>query len=117
MTYSAIINSFYLGGIFFAKILREREYFTLLDPFQSKYGKRMVALLYIPTLCGDLFYTGCVLNALGATISVILGLDKSLSVIGSAGIVMIYTMFGGLYSVAYTDVIQLIFMTIGLVGC
>ena len=31
-----------------------------------------------------------------------------------AGVVIIYTLFGGLYSVAYTDVVQLGFIFIGL---
>ena len=95
--------------------MREREYFTMLDPFQSKYGDRMGALLYIPALCGELFWSGSILNALGATVSVILGLEKSLSVIVSACIAVFYTMFGGLYAVAYTDIIQLLCIMLGLV--
>ena len=96
--------------------MREREYYTMLDPFQQKYGDRMGALLYIPALCGELFWSGSILNALGATVSVILGLDQSLSVIASACIAVFYTMFGGLYAVAYTDIIQLICIMIGLVS-
>lgn len=104
-----------LGGIFFAKIMREREYYTMLDPFQQRYGDRMGALLYIPALCGELFWSGSILNALGATVSVILGLGKGLSVIISAAIAVFYTMFGGLYAVAYTDIIQLCCIMVGLV--
>ena len=32
------------GGILFAKKMREKEYITLLDPFQQKYGNRMGGL-------------------------------------------------------------------------
>lgn len=38
-----------------------------------------------------------------------------LSVGISAAVAIFYTLMGGLYSVAYTDVIQLIFMFFGLV--
>ena len=87
----------------------------MLDPFQKKYGERMGALMYFPALCGELFWSGSILNALGATVSVILGLNQSLSVIASTFIAVFYTMFGGLYAVVYTDVIQLICILIGLV--
>lgn len=52
----------------------------------------------------------------GATLSVIIDLDKTTSVVLSAFIAVFYTLFGGLYSVAYTDVIQLFCIFIGLVS-
>ena len=51
----------------------------------------------------------------GSTLSVIIGLDMQISVIISACIAVAYTLFGGLYAVAYTDVVQLICIFIGLV--
>ena len=52
----------------------------------------------------------------GATLSVIIGLAHTWAVIASAGISILYTLLGGLHSVAYTDVIQLICIFIGLVS-
>ena len=88
----------------------------MLDPFQKKYGPRMGGLLYIPALMGEIFWSAAILAALGATISVVIGLDRFTSVISSACIAIFYTLFGGLYSVAYTDVIQLICIFVGLVS-
>jgi high affinity choline transporter 7 len=51
----------------------------------------------------------------GATLAVILELPSDLSVILSACIAVFYTFFGGLYAVAYTDVVQLVCIFIGLV--
>ena len=96
--------------------MRDNEYFTMLDPFQKKYGPRMGGLLYIPALMGEIFWSAAILAALGATISVVIGLDRFSSVISSACIAIFYTLFGGLYSVAYTDVIQLICIFVGLVS-
>lgn len=96
--------------------MREREYVTMLDPFQEKYGARMGGLLYLPALMGEIFWSGAILSALGATVSVVLGLDRLTSVIASACIAIFYTLLGGLYSVAYTDVIQLICIFVGLVS-
>lgn len=88
----------------------------MLDPFQEKYGPRMGGLLYIPALLGEIFWSAAILAALGATISVVISLDETTSVIVSACIAIFYTLIGGLYSVAYTDVIQLICIFVGLVS-
>lgn len=47
--------------------------------------------------------------------SVILDLPYVYSIIISSAVAMIYTLLGGLYSVAYTDVIQLILIFVSLV--
>ena len=52
----------------------------------------------------------------GSSLAVIIGLETWLAIIISAAIALSYTVLGGLYSVAYTDVIQLIFMFVGLVS-
>ena len=88
----------------------------MLDPFQEKYGLRMGGLLYIPALMGEIFWSAAILSALGATISVVIDLNRVPSVIASACIAVFYTLIGGLYSVAYTDVIQLICIFLGLVS-
>ncbi|ELU16697.1 hypothetical protein CAPTEDRAFT_113629 [Capitella teleta] len=109
--------SLMLSGILFAKKMREAGYVTMLDPFQEKYGSVMAALLYLPALLGDIFWTGAILSALGASLSVIIGLEHTWAVIASAGISMLYTLLGGLYSVAYTDVVQLGCIFVGLWLC
>ena len=51
----------------------------------------------------------------GATLAIILQMDLEQAVIGSALIAVFYTWVGGLYSVAYTDVVQLGCIAFGLV--
>lgn len=109
--------SLVIGGLFFANKMREEGYVTMLDPFQELYGCRMGGLLFLPALCGEVFWSAAILAALGATVSVIIDLDNNTSIIVSAIIAIIYTLFGGLYSVAYTDVIQLFCIFIGLWLC
>ena len=88
----------------------------MIDPFQHKYGTRIGGLMYIPALLGELFWSAAILSALGATISVVLGLNRIPSVVASCCIAVFYTLLGGLYSVVYTDIIQLICIFIGLVS-
>ncbi|CAL1603717.1 unnamed protein product [Knipowitschia caucasica] len=106
--------SLIVGGLFFAKPMRSRGYVTMLDPFQQLYGKRMGGLLFIPALMGEIFWSAAIFSALGATLSVIVDINIKMSVIISALIAMFYTLVGGLYSVAYTDVVQLFCIFIGL---
>ncbi|CAJ0933273.1 unnamed protein product, partial [Mesorhabditis belari] len=109
--------SLLVGGVLFAKRMREEGYITMLDPFQIKYGQRVGGLMFLPALLGEVFWSAAILSALGATLSVILAIDIGISVIISAIIAVFYTFTGGLYAVAYTDVVQLFCILVGLWVC
>ncbi|XP_053169021.1 high affinity choline transporter 1 isoform X1 [Hemicordylus capensis] len=106
--------SLVIGGLFFAKPMRSKGYVTMLDPFQQIYGKRMGGLIFIPAVMGEMFWAAAIFSALGATISVIIDININISVVISALIAILYTLVGGLYSVAYTDVVQLFCIFLGL---
>ncbi|KGL80172.1 High affinity choline transporter 1, partial [Tinamus guttatus] len=106
--------SLLIGGFFFVNPMRMRNYMTVMDPLQEIYGNMMGSLLFIPPLLGEVFWFAAILASLGATIRVILDIGSSLAIIISAFTVIVYTLMGGLYSVAYTDVIQLVFITLSL---
>lgn len=107
--------SLILGGIFFAKIMRKRGYTTLIDPFEERFGKKWAAVLSLPALLGEIFWSAELLVAVGATFAVILNVDITHAILISAAIVTFYTMIGGMWSVAYTDAFQLILIPIGLI--
>ncbi|XP_042142302.1 high-affinity choline transporter 1 [Ixodes scapularis] len=107
------VSLFVVGALFSGPMWRA-GHVTLLDPLEQAFGSRMTALLFIPALAGELFWCGAILNALGATVSVITGLGYVTCVSVAASVVALYTCVGGLYSIAYTDVLQLLIMTFGL---
>jgi len=109
--------SLMLGGIFFANKMRTKGYVTMLDPLQDAYGSRMGGLLFLPALCGEVFWSAGILAALGATLAIIIKMNIDTAVILSALIAVFYTWIGGLYSVAYTDVVQLGCIFVGLWIC
>ncbi|KAM4621571.1 high-affinity choline transporter 1-like [Polymixia lowei] len=109
--------SFLVGGFFFAKPMRDGKYVTMMDPFQIKYGKVLSAVLSVAPLIADIIWVTGTLIGLGATMSVILDAPYSACIWISAAVAIIYTLLGGLYSVAYTDVIQLILIFISLWLC
>lgn len=102
-----------ISGTFFAKKMREAEYVTMIDPFTQKYGK-WGAIQAIPAAISEIFWSASILGALGSTLQVILNLDETVSIVTSAVIALGYTLFGGLVSVAYTDVIQIFFIVFGM---
>jgi len=104
-----------IGGLLFARVMHGHGFRTLLDPFERRYGKRMAAILFVPALLGEIFWSAAILTALGTTFGTILGYDFSISIIVSSAVAIAYTMLGGLRAVAYTDVVQLICIALGLV--
>jgi high affinity choline transporter 7 len=107
--------SLIVGGIFFASVMQKRGYTTFIDPFEERLGKRWAAVLSIPAILGELFWSAELLVAIGATFGVLLNIDLTTAIIFSAAIVTLYTMIGGLWAVAYTDAFQLILIPIGLI--
>ncbi|XP_059184018.1 high-affinity choline transporter 1-like [Centropristis striata] len=99
--------SFIIGGLFFAKPMREKKFLTMMDPFQRKYGKTLTALLAIVPFISEMMWVPVTLTSLGVTVSIFSDLPLSLCIWISAAVAIIYTVLGGLYSVAYTDVVQL----------
>ncbi|MCI0639259.1 MAG: sodium:solute symporter family protein [Gemmataceae bacterium] len=106
--------SLILGGLFFARTMRARRFTTLIDPFDARYGKRWSAVLFIPAMLGEVFWSASLLVAIGSTFQVILNLDSTTAILLSATVVTFYTMLGGMWSVAYTDAFQLVLIPIGL---
>ena len=106
--------SLIIGGLFFAKKMRRFEFQTMLDPLEQRFGKHMSALLFVPALTGEVFWSAAILTALGTTFGTVLGLDTNTAIIISAGIAIAYTALGGLWAVAVTDVLQMIILVIGL---
>ncbi|XP_059201598.1 high-affinity choline transporter 1-like [Centropristis striata] len=109
--------SFIIGGLFFAKKMRDKKYVTMMDPFQIKYGNVISGVLSVALLISDIIWVTGTLIGLGATMSIILDLPYILCIWISAAVAIIYTLLGGLYSVAYTDIIQLTLIFFSLWLC
>ncbi|PRW62842.1 sodium:solute symporter [Actinopolyspora mortivallis] len=107
--------SLLIGGLFFAKKMRRGRFTTMLDPIDIRFGKHVAGLGSIPAILGEIFWTGAILTALGTTFGTIIGLDFTVSIILSAVIAIAYTVVGGMWSVAITDVVQVVLIFVGLV--
>lgn len=106
--------SLVLGGLFFAKTMRRHAFTTLIDPFEARFGKHWAAVLFVPALLGEVFWSAELLVAVGSTISVMAGMNLSTAILLSALVIVAYTALGGMWSVAYTDTFQLGLVALGL---
>jgi solute carrier family 5 (high affinity choline transporter), member 7 len=106
--------SLIVGGVFFAGIMRRFGFTTLIDPFEARFGKTWAAVLSLPAVAGELFWSAELLVAIGSTFAALLGMNLTSAILLSAGVTTAYTMLGGLWSVAYTDIFQLGLVAIGL---
>jgi Na+/proline symporter len=105
-----------LVGLFFSKHLYNRRMLTIGDFFREKYGRTVEVLV---TLCIVVSYLGWVaaqIKALGLVFHVVSdgAISENLGMMIGAGSVLIYTLFGGMWSVAITDFIQMIVIVIGM---
>ena len=105
-----------LVGLFFARHLYSRKMLTIGDFFREKYGRTVEVLV---TLCIVVSYLGWVaaqIKALGLVFNVVSegGISQTGGMIIGAASVLIYTLFGGMWSVAITDFIQMIIIVIGM---
>ena len=105
-----------LVGVFFAKHLYNRKMLTIGDFFREKYGRTVEVLI---TLCIVVSYLGWVaaqMKALGLVFNVVSdgGISQTTGILIGAASVLIYTLFGGMWSIAITDFIQMIIIVLGM---
>ncbi|MCS6765651.1 MAG: sodium:solute symporter family protein [Candidatus Protistobacter heckmanni] len=105
-----------LVGLFFARPLYRRKLLTIGDFYREKYGRSVEVIV---TLCIVVSYLGWVaaqIKALGLVFNVVSdgAIEQSTGMIIGAASVLIYTLFGGMWSVAITDFIQMIVIVVGM---
>lgn len=66
------MSSLLIGGFFFVKPMRSKNYVTVMDPLQETYGNVMGSLLFIPPLLGEVFWFAAILASLGKYFAVTL---------------------------------------------
>ncbi|WKB52166.1 sodium:solute symporter family protein [Eleftheria terrae] len=105
-----------LVGLFFAAKLYRMTLLTISDYYRERYGRGVeiicsliIIISYLGWVSAQVTALGLVFNLLSAgAISIPVGM-----VIGTVSI-LAYTLFGGMWSVAVTDFIQMIILVVGL---
>jgi SSS family solute:Na+ symporter len=105
-----------LFGLVFAKPLYRMNLITLGDYFRFRYNRQTELLISICIIVSYLGWVSAQISALGLTFNVLSNGLVSMSdgMLIGAGVVLIYTLFGGMWSVALTTFVQMIVIVIGL---
>jgi Na+/proline symporter len=103
-----------LVALFFARTFYRMELLTVGDFYHKRYGKTVEVVTSLGIASSYLGWTSAQLSALGLVIHVLFDVPLNESIIIGACVVTVYTMFGGMWSVALTDVIQTAAIIIGL---
>ena len=105
-----------LVGVFFAQKLYKLNILTIGDYYRQRYGRTIEVLCTIFIVLSYLGWVAAQVAALGLVINLITEGMVSVSAGMAIGtlVVLIYTMFGGMWSVAITDFFQMIIIICGL---
>lgn len=105
-----------LAAIFFARVFYRMDLMTIGDFYKKRYGRGVEVLTSLAIAASYLGWTSAQMTALGLVIHVLSGgaLDLDTSIVLGAAVVLVYTIFGGMWSVAFTDLFQTVVILIGL---
>ncbi|OGA27556.1 MAG: sodium:solute symporter [Betaproteobacteria bacterium RIFCSPLOWO2_02_FULL_68_150] len=103
-------------ALFFARAFYRMDLLTIGDFYRKRYGKPVEVATSIAITASYLGWTSAQLTALGLAFSVLSGGAMSLSegIVLGAAIVLGYTIWGGMWSVAWTDLFQTVIIVLGL---
>lgn len=105
----------FVFGLLFAKMLRRMRYLTVVDFFYHRYGTAMGHISSAIQVLAYIAWSASLVVAFGFTLEFLLGWPFWFSCLLSTVIILIYTLLGGLYSVAWTDVVQLAILLVGFI--
>lgn len=106
-----------LFGLVFALPLYRMKLMTLGDFFRIRYNRQVELIISLCIVVSYLGWVSAQVTALGLVFNVLseglIGMNQGM-VIGAA-VVLVYTLFGGMWSVAVTTFVQMIVIVIGLI--
>mgnify|MGYP000726774441 CR=1 FL=1 len=103
-------------AIFFARTFYRMDLLTIGDFYRKRYGKQVEVVSGLIITVSYLGWTSAQLTALGLGFSVLSGgaLSLNAGIVIGAAIVLGYTIWGGMWSIALTDLFQSAMIIVGL---
>ena len=105
-----------LVGLFFAAKLYRMSLLTISDYYRERYGRSVEILCSIIIMVSYLGWVSAQVTALGLVFNLLSGgvISMPLGMVIGVVSILAYTLFGGMWSVAITDFIQMIILVVGL---
>jgi Na+/proline symporter len=106
-----------LFGLFFARKLYRMNLLTLGDFYRQRYGHKVEVIAGIAIALSYLGWVSAQVTALGLVFNVLSdgSITQAQGILIGAAIVLMYTLYGGMWSVALTTFVQMIVIVIGLI--
>ena len=105
-----------LFGLFFARPLYRMKLTTLGDYFRRRYNRPVEMVISLAIALSYLGWVSAQVTALGLVFNVLSdgAVTQANGILIGAAVVMLYTLFGGMWSVALTTLVQMIVIVAGL---
>jgi SSS family solute:Na+ symporter len=105
-----------LFGLFFARKLYRMNLLTIGDYYRQRYNRPVEIIVSICIVISYLGWVSAQITALGLVFNVLSqnAISVPMGMIIGASIVLTYTLFGGMWSVALTDFFQMAIIVIGM---
>lgn len=104
-----------IAGFFFNRKLYNLSFLTIGDYFKNRYNSIIAVFLSSAIIVSYFGWVAAQFLALGLVLSTVIPLlSLQWAILFAAALVTAYTFFGGMYSVATLDTIQVVVITVGL---
>ncbi|MDB5881573.1 MAG: sodium:solute symporter [Ramlibacter sp.] len=105
-----------LVGLFFAGKLYKMTLLTISDYYRERFGRTVEIACSLIIILSYLGWVAAQVTALGLVFNVLSdgSISKPAGMLIGTGSILAYTLFGGMWSVAVTDFIQMIILVLGL---
>ncbi|MFC4770182.1 sodium:solute symporter [Effusibacillus consociatus] len=103
-----------LLGVLFIKRISGANVSTISELLGKRYSSETRLISALVSSIYTLMVGVTQVIGMGAIINVLLGWNMTVSMIVGGGIVLFYTILGGMWSVTVTDIIQFVIMTVGI---
>jgi len=105
-----------LVGTFFAAKLYKMNLITIGDYYRARYGRTVEVLTSLAIILSYLGWVAAQIQALGLVFSFVTqgAITHNEGMVIGAGIVLVYTLFGGMWSVAMTDAFQMTIIVVAM---
>lgn len=101
-------------GILVTSKLSKLRALSVNEVVEGSYGATARVFSSVLTLIYELALSVTQVISIGTIISGVLGLDSTLSMTVGGGVVVLYTLMGGMWSVTMTDIVQFVIKTVGI---
>jgi SSS family solute:Na+ symporter len=104
-------------GMFFARKLYRMNLLTIGDYYKQRYSRTVEIIVSLCIVSSYLGWVSAQITAMGLVFSVLTGgaIPMSYGMVLGAAIVLLYTLFGGMWSVALTDAFQMLLIVAGMI--